>query len=56
MDIEAAKEALREISRLEKMPEYSPEVAYVRTYLDWLISYPWNLKSKENINIKILAD
>lgn len=39
--------ALKELGRLEKMPPFSPEVSYLRTYLDWLIELPW-LKHSDN--------
>lgn len=43
--------ALKELSRLEKMMPYSPEATVVRTYLDWLISLPWSIKTKDVIDI-----
>ncbi len=43
--------ALKELSRLEKMMPYSPEATVVRTYLDWLISLPWSVKTKDVIDI-----
>ncbi len=39
--------ALKELGRLEKMPPFSPEVSFLRTYLDWLVELPWNTHSKE---------
>ncbi|MFC1612605.1 endopeptidase La, partial [Patescibacteria group bacterium] len=36
---------------LERMPSFSPEVSFVRTYLDWLISLPWAVKSESKIDI-----
>lgn len=43
--------AFKELSRLEKMVPYSPEATVVRTYLDWLISLPWSVKTKDVIDI-----
>ncbi len=33
--------ALKEVARLEKIPQASPETGVIRTYVDWLISLPW---------------
>ncbi len=40
--------ALKELGRLEKMPSFSPEISYLRTYLDWLVELPWSKKSDGN--------
>jgi len=45
-DIEA--KALKELNRLERMPSFSPEISYLRTYLDWLVELPWSKKSGGN--------
>ena len=48
----ATKEkALKEVSRLEKMPPGTAEAVVVRNYLDWLISLPWKTETKDNIDI-----
>ena len=52
MPKETEKKALKELKRMATMPSFSPEISYIRTYLDWLISIPWSKKSKSNINIK----
>ncbi|PJE51321.1 MAG: endopeptidase La [Candidatus Yanofskybacteria bacterium CG10_big_fil_rev_8_21_14_0_10_36_16] len=44
--------AEKELGRLEKMPPFSPEVSYLRTYLDWLVDLPWSKKSKGKIDMK----
>lgn len=43
---------LKELTRLSKMPPFSPEVSFLRTYLDWLVELPWNVESKEKIDLK----
>jgi len=47
----AEKEALRQLSRLERMPQEGPEAETVRNYLDWLVDLPWNSYSDDAINI-----
>ena len=44
--------ALKELGRLEKMSSFSPEVSYLRTYLDWLVESPWSRKSTAKIDLK----
>ena len=51
MSEEAEKQALKELKRLERMPEASAEHGMVRTYLDWLIELPWSTLSDEQIDI-----
>jgi len=41
-----------EIEKLEKTPLNSPEYSVIRSYLDWILSLPWNNSSKENLNSK----
>lgn len=52
MPKEVEEKALKELDRLRKMPQFSPEVSYVRTYLDWLVDVPWSKKTDTKINIK----
>jgi ATP-dependent Lon protease len=52
MPEEALKEANREVSRLEKIPAASPEHSIIRTYLDLLVSLPWNVLSSSEIDIQ----
>jgi len=44
MPKEVKDKALKELNRLSKMPPFSPEVSYIRTYLDWMTEMPWNTK------------
>ncbi len=49
---EAVKEkALKEIGRLEKIPQASPETGVIRTYVDWLVSLPWNKAASDDWDI-----
>jgi len=52
MPKDAEEKANKEIERLESMPPMSAEATVCRNYLDWLISLPWNKKSREKRNIK----
>ncbi len=52
MPEEAKKEALRELSRLEKLQPQSAEYGVIQTYLDWMVSLPWSKLSEDNLDIK----
>src|SRR5919106_4106310 len=48
---EAVREqAERELGRLEKIGESSPESQVIRTYLDWLLAVPWAERSEERLD------
>lgn len=49
---DAEEKAKNEIDRLEVMPPMSAESTVSRSYLDWLISLPWNKKSREKRSLK----
>ena len=51
MPEEARSEALRELSRLEKLPEASAEFGVIMTYLDWVTSLPWDETTEDNLDI-----
>ena len=52
MSPEAQEAADKEIARLEKMMPFSPEATVIRTYLDWLITLPWAVVTKDNLDLK----
>ena len=43
---EAREKAMHELKKLKQMSPMSAEATVVRNYLDWLLSIPWNKKSK----------
>ncbi|HEU5440254.1 MAG TPA: endopeptidase La [Ktedonobacterales bacterium] len=51
MPEEALTEARRELSRLEKISSASPEFSIIRTYLDTLVSLPWNKSTGKPIDV-----
>ena len=52
MPKEIEEKAIKELNRLAKMPAFSPEVSYIRNYLDWLTELPWEAKVKDAIDLK----
>ncbi len=49
---EALKAANRELSRLEKLPAAAAEYGVIRTYLDWILSLPWNETTPDNLDLE----
>lgn len=60
MPEDVEKLALEQMTRLEQLPQASPEVHVIRNYLDLLIALPWKLGAGQDIDLekseKILAD
>jgi ATP-dependent Lon protease len=52
MPPEAQEQALRELARLERMPEGAAEYSMTRNYLDWLIAMPWSTIDPEQLDIE----
>ena len=51
---QAVKEkALKELTRLERMQQGSPEATVARTYLDWLSEVPWSKADDEVLDITV---
>ena len=51
MPPDVEKEVLREVTRLERMPEMAAEYSALRTYLDWMVELPWSISSDEQIDL-----
>jgi ATP-dependent Lon protease len=56
MPEESEKEALRELSRMEKLQPQSAEFGVIQTYLDWMVELPWNKLSDDNLDIQHARD
>src|SRR3954468_18693792 len=50
MPEEVREQADKELTRLERMGEQSGESQMIRTYLDWLVSVPWDKRSDERLD------
>ena len=51
MPTEVEEHALKELRRLERMPEGASEYAMARTYLDWLLELPWSRLTEQTLDI-----
>ena len=48
----ASTAALRELSRLEKLPPAAAEYGVIRTYLDWILALPWRKATEDNLDLE----
>ncbi|MEA2171450.1 MAG: ATP-dependent Lon protease [Solirubrobacteraceae bacterium] len=48
---DARKQADRELSRLEKLPQAAAEHGVIRTYLEWIAALPWNQTTEDNLDL-----
>jgi ATP-dependent Lon protease len=46
-----ASAVAREIGRLERTPEQSPEHGWIRTWLDTVLELPWGIESEERVDL-----
>ncbi|MGD0997683.1 MAG: endopeptidase La [Thermoleophilia bacterium] len=49
---EVRKAAEHELERLGQVQSASAEYPVIRTYLDWIVTLPWNISSDDNLDIK----
>ena len=47
-----AKAALAEVDKLERTSEQSPEVGWIRTWLDTVLELPWNERTEDSYDIR----
>ena len=52
MPAEAEEQALRELARLQRMPDGAAEYSMTRNYLDWLVAMPWSKVDAEQLDIE----
>ncbi|MCB0060509.1 MAG: LON peptidase substrate-binding domain-containing protein, partial [Caldilineaceae bacterium] len=52
MSEEAEKEAKRELTRMRRMPIQAAEYSVIKTYLDLLVSLPWQEQTPDNLDIR----
>jgi ATP-dependent Lon protease len=43
--------AVQQVERLENQHPQSPEVGLLRTYIEWLLSVPWNVTTEDNTDL-----
>ncbi|HET7043489.1 MAG TPA: endopeptidase La [Gaiellaceae bacterium] len=46
------KAATRELGRLEKLPPAAAEYGVIRTYLDWILTLPWNAFTQDDLDLE----
>ncbi|MGH2996481.1 MAG: endopeptidase La, partial [Gaiellaceae bacterium] len=49
---EVAKQAERELSRLERLPQAAAEHGVIRSYVEWIASLPWSTATEDNLDLE----
>jgi len=45
------EKAEKEIKRFSRMPSNAPDVTVIRSYMDWILTLPWNKLSEDNLDL-----
>jgi ATP-dependent Lon protease len=53
MPEKGAKEAEKQLRRLERMHPDAAEASMTRTYIEWLTELPWSRATKDNLDLKV---
>ncbi len=48
---DAETKAFKELDRLSRLHSSSAESGVIRTFLDWIVELPWNIKTEENLDL-----
>jgi ATP-dependent Lon protease len=48
---EVRRQADRELKRLESLPPAAAEHGVIRTYLEWIVSLPWDTQTEDNLDL-----
>ena len=54
LSIDIKNKILYEIDKYENMSSLSPEVSIVKNYIDYMLSLPWNIKTKDVDNLNLI--
>lgn len=52
LDADSEKKLLKDVERLKKQPFGSSEGAVLRNYLDTVLEMPWNIRTKERVDVE----
>ena len=53
---EVRKQADRELSRLERLPQAAAEHGVIRNYLEWIASLPWDTQTEDDLDLAHARD
>ncbi len=49
---EAREVVERELGRLERLPSGAAEHSVIRTYIDWILSIPWSVRTEDDLDLE----
>lgn len=55
MPKEVREKSLKEVEKLAKMMNISPEATVIRNYVEWLVAMPWRKETKDKLDTKRAA-